>query len=134
MKAIIDLAKKPQSGIVAYIEGNIVRMFIDLQNATRTEIDDEGKETVVTVEDQFECRSIDTDEKNYGGIVNAIITEAYPASSQYAILANKQLADDPDSAISEEKRAEYIEDYDDFQFYRAYAKETAHAICEMLNL
>lgn len=134
MKAIIDLAKKPQSGIVAFVEGKLLRMFIDLKNAERHEIDEEGHDTVITADDQFECRSIDTEQLSYGGIVDAIITENYPLSSQYAILANKQLADDPESKITEEKRAEYIADYNTFQTYRQYAKDTAHAVCEMLDL
>lgn len=135
MKAIIELAKKPKSGdIVAYLEENVVRIFIDLQQHYRTEIDEEGHEQTVEADGQYDCRSIDTESKDYGGIVDAVISEKYPISSQYAILANKQLADDPKSAITEEKRAEYLADYAEFQTYRQHAKDIAHEVCTKLDL
>lgn len=135
MKAIIELAKKPKSGdIVAYLEENLVRVFIDLQQHYRTEIDEEGNEQTVKADGQYDCRSIDTDAKDYGGIVDAVISEKYPISSQYAILANKQLADDPESSITQEKREEYLSDYAEFQTYRQHAKDIAHEVCTKLNL
>lgn len=135
MKAIIELAKKPKAGdIVAYLEENLVRIFIDFTQAKRYEIDDQGNVQEVTATGQYDCRSIDTESKDYGGIVDAVISEKYPLSSQYAILANKQLADDPNSEISEEKRSEYLSDYAEFQTYRQYAKDIAHEVCTKLNL
>jgi hypothetical protein len=135
MKAIIELAKKPKSGdIVAYLEENLVRVFIDLQQHYRTEIDEEGNEQTVKADGQYDCRSIDTDAKDYGGIVDAVISEKYPISSQYAILANKQLADDPESSITQEKREEYLSDYAEFQTYRQHAKDIAHEVCTKLDL
>ena len=133
MKAVIDLEQKPQSGFIAFIEKNTVRIFINFTEHRYTEIDEDGHSQEVVSETQMECRSIDTENKDYGGIVDAIITDLYPVSTQYAALVNKQLADDPESDITDEKRAEYIADYNEFLSYRQTAKELARQICAELN-
>ena len=74
------------------------------------------------------CESIDVDSRNYDRIVAAIVTDHYSSDAYQALIANYQMAKDPEAEISEEKRSEYIQEYESFQAWRAHAKEVAHIV------
>ena len=68
---------------------------------------------------------MDTTDRSYGGIVSAIINDRYSQDRVQAILANYQNAIDPESTIDVDKRAEYLQEYHEFQDYREHAKTVA---------
>lgn len=65
---------------------------------------------------------------DYGKIVSALIEKRYPSDQKDAILANYDLVRDGDESVSEEKRAEYTEEYHAYQQWRKDAKAVAAEI------
>ena len=128
MKSIKGLSELPINGYIATREGNVLRMFFGFEKHESKDMDG-----IPIVDNNYWCRSVDTMDMSYGGIVDAIITDIYPLSSQYAILANKNLADDATSDITEEKRNYYINEYNTFQSYRFFAKDLASKIINELH-
>ena len=128
MKSLKSLEEIPQEGYIIIKEGNVLRMFFGFEKQESNDMDD-----IPIVNNNYWCRSVDTIDISYGGIVDAIITDIYPLSSQYAILANKNLADDVTSDITEEKRNNYINEYNIFQSYRFFAKDLASKIINELH-
>lgn len=126
MKSAINLNEVPQCGFIAYLENDIIRIFFSFTPQAPRE-NEESNNT-------YDCRNVDVSDRNYAGIVEAIISDIYPASKQYAILSNKALADDIQNELTPEKRAEYIEEYRVFQEYRTTAKALASDIISNLGL
>lgn len=126
MKSVINLNEVPQCGFIAFLENDIIRIFFSFAPQAPRE-NEESNNT-------YDCRNVDVSDRNYAGIVEAIISDIYPASKQYAILANKALADDIQNELTPEKRAEYIEEYRVFQEYRTTAKALASDIISNLCL
>lgn len=115
----------PMGGLKVMNEGNVLRLFFDWQDVEPVE---EG------ADQQFTCENIDVvGARDYGSIVSAIVNGRYSPDDVQAILANYELAKDTESAISEEKRAEYLADYAAFQAWRAHAKEVAAQVLELLK-
>lgn len=126
MKSAIYLNEVPQCGFTAFLENDIIRIFFSFTPQAPRE-NEESNNT-------YDCRNVDVSDRNYDGIVEAIISDIYPVSKQYAILANKALADDIQNELTPEKRAEYIEEYRVFQEYRTTSKALASDIISNLGL
>lgn len=128
MKTQKQIAVVPASGVEVILEGILTRLFFDFADPVPV-----GEETFP--EDLKICESVDVDSRDYAHIVSAIITDHYSADEYQAILANYQVAKDPESEISAEKRAEYLSEYETFQAWRAHAKEIAHiAVSEIESM
>lgn len=111
----------PESGVEVILEGVLTRIYFDFRDP-----DPVGEEPLP--EGIKVCESIDVDSRNYDRIVAAIVTDHYSSDAYQALIANYQMAKDPEAEISEEKRSEYIQEYEDFQAWRAHAKEVAHIV------
>ena len=120
MKANYQMPSIPQNGVQVTLEGPLVRLLFDFTPATP--VLEDGEEAP---DDLFDCESVDTTDRSYGGIVSAIINDRYSQDRVQAILANYQNAIDPESTIDVDKRAEYLQEYHDFQDYREHAKTVA---------
>ena len=128
MKSLKSLEEIPQEGYIIIKEGNVLRMFFSFEKQESNDMDG-----TPIINNNYWCRSVDTIDISYVGIVDAIITDIYPLSSQYSILANKNLADDVTSNITKEKRNNYINEYNIFQSYRFFAKDLASKIINELH-
>lgn len=120
MKANYQMPSIPQNGVQVTLEGPLVRLLFDFTPATP--VLEDGEEAP---DDLFDCESVDTTDRSYGGIVSAIINDRYSQDRVQAILANYQNAIDPESTIDVDKRAEYLQEYHEFQDYREHAKTVA---------
>lgn len=120
MKANYQMPSLPQNGVQVTLEGPLVRLLFDFTPATP--VIEDGEEAP---DDLFDCESVDTTDRSYGGIVSAIINDRYSQDRVQAILANYQNAIDPESTIDVDKRAEYLQEYHEFQDYREHAKTVA---------
>jgi len=65
---------------------------------------------------------------DYNTLVAAIITSRYSSSDVEAIMLNNLEASDAESELTDEKRAEYISEYNALQEWRKHAKEIAKTI------
>lgn len=120
MKANYQMPSLPQNWVQVTLEGPLVRLLFDFTPATP--VLEDGEEAP---DDLFDCESVDTTDRSYGGIVSAIINDRYSQDRVQAILANYQNAIDPESTIDVDKRAEYLQEYHEFQDYREHAKTVA---------
>lgn len=98
-------------------EGKLTRIYFDFDVEIR-EIDEEVVEMLV-------CENVDVMGVDYAAIVNGIVTENYPSDKYEAVMANYAEANDHNSELSPEKRAEYLQEYSDFQAWRKKAKTVA---------
>ena len=88
----------------------------------------------MVVEDQYVCENVDVEgEHDYDSIVSAIIMERYDANKRDAIFANLEMARDTTSELDEDKRAEYLKEYTDYQNYRIKAKEIVKEVLAKLK-
>lgn len=126
MKSAIYLNEVPQCGFTAFLENDIIRIFFSFTPQAPRENEEPGN--------TYDCRNVDVSERSYSGVVDAIINDSYPTSMQYAILANKALADDLQNELTQEKRTEYTEEYRAFQEYRTTAKALASDIISYLAI
>lgn len=128
MKTQKHIAQIPASGVEVVIEGNLTRLFFDFT-------DPQPREEEELPADLKECESIDVFGRDYGRLVSGIINDRYTADTNQALTANYELAKDPESGLSDEKRAEYIAEYAAYQEWRAHAKAIAKlAMTEIENL
>lgn len=111
----------PESGVEVILEGVLTRIYFDFRDPDPVSEDPVPADIKV-------CESIDVDSRNYDRIVAAIVTDHYSSDAYQALIANYQMAKDPEAEISEEKRSEYIQEYEAFQAWRAHAKEVAHIV------
>jgi hypothetical protein len=107
----------PSNDLKVSKEGNLLRIWFDYEKVENTENNK-----------LYKCYGVDIigGNGNYAKIVSSIISEKYPIDEVQAILSNKYLADD--NNISEEKRAKYLREYQEFQDWRAHAKEIAKKV------
>lgn len=128
MKATVQLSAipTPQNGVSIILEGLRTRLFFDFTDAPARE--DEEVNT-----DLKDCESIDLVGRSYGEIVSAIINDRYPADKTQAIMANYENAKDSASDLAEEKRAEYLQEYADYQDWRAHAKDIAKTVSNIIE-
>ena len=122
MKVLINLAVAPSDNVMTTQEGNLLRVYFDFQ---KEEVkDNEGN--VVNDPVQFSCQQVDVVGRHgYGDIVSAIVNDKYSPDQIQAVMFNYELAKDDDSLISDEKREEYLAEYQTLQEYRAHAKQIA---------
>ena len=98
-------------------EGVITRISFDFDIEEKT-IDGETIEQLV-------CENVDVRGIDYAVIVNAIVVEKYPSDKYEAVMANYAEANDTESELTPAKRAEYLQEYADFQAWRKKAKTIA---------
>lgn len=127
MKANYQIIELPQSGVQTTIEGNLLRILFDFKKY-EVKTDDETE----APNDIYDCESVDVNGRTYGEIVSAIINDRYNNDSVQAIMANYEDAKDESSPISEEKREEYIHEYNLYQNFRKHAKEIAKIAVEQI--
>lgn len=128
MKTQKHIAVIPASGVEVVVEGTLTRLFFDFT-------DPEPREEEELPADLKVCESIDVEGQSYGQMVSAIINDRYSSDDNQALTANYEMAKDPDSSLSEEKRAEYLAEYAAYQNWRAHAKAIARtAVTEIENL
>lgn len=126
MRTLQQISAIPECGVVAVQEGNLTRIFFDFT-------DSEHREEEEIPADIKACESIDVKGRSYGEIISAIINDHYSADENQALQANHELAKDPDSEISDEKRAEYLAEYAAYQNWRTHAKEIARITLSIIE-
>lgn len=134
MKCNYQFASVPESGIIAYPEGDILRVFYDITPApvapSESEEDTDNEADIPQI---YDCNHVDVRGRSYNDIVSAIVSDKYSNDDVQAIIANYTEAMDVDSDINEEKREEYLTEYSDFQSWRKHAKTIANSVLEQLD-
>jgi hypothetical protein len=105
-------------------EGTLLRIFFDYEDAPVTDEDGDVKKYI--------CENVDVEGRSYAEIVSALIHSRYSQDSVEAIIANYEIAKNSESDITDTKRAEYIEEYNDYQAFRVRAKEIANNVINSL--
>lgn len=132
MKALEQFQNVPENGIVIRQEGAVVRLFFDIEPAP--EMPTEDGETPCVPSDLFKCYNVDVaTPANYGNVIAAIVNDKYSADDVQALTANYFEAKDSESALSDAKRAEYLNEWNEFQAWRAKAKEIATYVVTQLQ-
>lgn len=132
MKALEQLPNVPENGIVIRPEGAVVRLFFDIEPVT--EMPAEDGETPSGPSDLYKCYNVDVPvPANYGSIVAAIVNDRYSADDTQALISNFTSARIEDSDMTEDKREEYIAEWNDFQSWRAKSKEIATIVTTLLQ-
>lgn len=108
----INLNKEPKDGIYIIAEGVNIIVYFDL---------------VSIGEDLYKGISVYS-KRDYKSIVSDIITDKYDSDDTQAILANYV-----DVAVPDDKREEYIAEYNSYQEYRDKAKKIANIVISRLN-
>ena len=129
MKVFMTLtAGAPANDIKVTVEGSLLRLYFGYEKVDMT-----GTENGSTIKngdiegESYSAENIDIQggARDYSTITAAIVNDRYDINAVQAIIANKALADDSTSSITDEKRTEYKKEYEDYQAYRAKAKEVA---------
>jgi hypothetical protein len=122
----------PTDGINTVEEGSLLRIYFDYAVYDMAQTDESGNET--KVENSYSCENVDIDGKrDYSSIVAAIVSSKYSNDDVTAIIANKALADDSTSDITDAKRTEYQTEYTNFQTWRSHAKDVADKVISKLE-
>lgn len=123
MKAYQQLKEMPE-GTVVIQEGGLLRLFFDYEKAEMPVIDGEPE-----IDDMYVCENVDVrGGRDYGDIVSAIVESRYPSDKVQAVMANYVDAQNALSTTDEEKKNEYMQEYSDYQQWRAHAKEIAKGV------
>jgi hypothetical protein len=130
MKVFTNLANGiPTDGFKVVEEGSLLRIYFDY-NKEESVTEEDG----TTIDDNYSCENVDIDGKrDYSSIVAAIVSSKYSNDDVTAIIANKALADDSTSDITDAKRTEYQTEYTNFQTWRSHAKEVADKVISKLE-
>lgn len=121
----------PENGIIAKREGEILRIWFDIEEHQQPKPEvEETTGMIRQTADEYVCQNVDVKGGTYADIVSAIINDRYSADDVQALQANYIEAKDSGSDITDEKRYEYLEEYETFQQWRKKAKEVAK---EVLN-
>lgn len=115
MRTLRQMQTIPEIGVEVILEGTLTRLFFDFVKP-----ESEGEEKIP--EDIVACESIDVEGQSRDAMISAIINDRYNNNSYQAISANYELAKDPESQITPEKRAEYLAEHAAFQEWRVHAK------------
>ena len=134
MKCNYEFQAIPESGIIAYPEGDIIRIFFDITPAlsAMTESDSAIGEDTGSPQ-TYDCNQIDVHGRTYSDIVSAIISDKYSNDDVQAIIANYTEVMDENSEIPDEKRNEYLDEYSAYQQWRKHAKAIAAEVLEQLD-
>lgn len=121
MKVFQVLDVLPKNGIIVREEGDIIRVFFDIEKmAAETSKDGE----VIVPDGMCTMENVDiSGTRTYDGIVNAIICDHYPADKMQAIINNHLLESE-----SKEHQAEFAE----MQAWRVKAKSVAKEVLTMI--
>ena len=131
MKVFMTLpAGAPAEGIKVVVEGNLLRLYFGYTKVEATAASTDDGSTVKnenSMDASYSAENIDIEGgvRDYAAITAAIVNDMYDLNDVQAILANKAFADDAKSAITDDKRKEYLSEYNSYQEYRAMAKEIA---------
>lgn len=121
MKVFQVLDVLPKNGIIVREEGDIIRVFFDIEKmAAETSKDGE----VIVPDGMCTMENVDiSGTRTYDGIVNAIVCDHYPADKMQAIINNHLLESE-----SKEHQAEFAE----MQAWRVKAKSVAKEVLTMI--
>ena len=121
MKVNQVLENVPSNGIIVREEGDIVRVFFDIEKmAAETSKDGE----VIVPDGMCTMENVDVfGTRTYGGITDAIVCDHYPADKMQAIINNHLLESE-----SKEHQAEFAE----MQAWRVKAKRVAKEVVSMI--
>lgn len=121
MKVNQVLENVPSNGIIVREEGDIVRVFFDIEKQ-KAEISKNGE--VIVPDGMCTMENVDVfGTRTYDGIVNAIICDHYPADKMQAIINNHLL---------ESESKEHQEEFAEMQAWRAKAKSVAKEVVSMI--
>lgn len=121
MKVNQVLENIPSNGIIVREEGDIVRVFFDIQKQ-KAETSKDGE--VIVPDGMCTMENVDVfGTRTYDGIVNAIVCDHYPADKMQAIINNHLLESE-----SKEHQAEFAE----MQAWRVKAKRVAKEVASMI--
>ena len=121
MKVNQVLENVPSNGIIVREEGDIVRVFFDIQKQ-KAETSKDGE--VIVPDGMCTMENVDVfGTRTYDGIVNAIVCDHYPADKMQAIINNHLLESE-----SKEHQAEFAE----MQAWRVKAKSVAKEVVSMI--
>nr|DAF71408.1 MAG TPA: hypothetical protein [Caudoviricetes sp.] len=121
MKVNQVLENVPSNGIIVREEGDIVRVFFDIEKL-KAETSKNGE--VIVPDGMCTMENVDVfGTRTYDGIVNAIVCDHYPADKMQAIINNHLLESE-----SKEHQAEFAE----MQAWRAKAKSVAKEVISMI--
>jgi hypothetical protein len=121
MKVNQVLENVPSNGIIVREEGDIVRVFFDIQKQ-KAETSRDGE--VIVTDGMYTMENVDVfGTRSYDGIVNAIVCDHYPADKMQAIINNHLLESE-----SKEHEAEFAE----MQAWRVKAKSVAREVVSMI--
>ena len=132
MKVFEVLEVVPKSGIIVREEGDIIRVFFDIEKmAAETSKDGE----VIVPEGMCTMENVDiSGTRTYDGIVNAIVCDHYPADKMQAIINNHflNLAKIADGKKLDEDDIAHEAEYDAMQEWRVKAKSVAKEVVTMI--
>lgn len=123
MKATQSISVLPENGVLVIKEGTMNRLFFDF--TPHVSVNEEENPSNL-----YDCQNVDVQGSSYEAIVNAIMVDKYQSDKVQAVLLNYQDACDAGSDITDEKRAEYIAEYNNMQSFRKYAKTIAHTVTD----
>ena len=134
MKCNYQFANIPESGIIAYPEGEILRIFYDITpSQTAPAESEEESDEDADIPQTFDCNQVDVNGRTYNEIVSAIVSDKYSNDDVQAIIANYTEAMDDKSEMDNEKREEYLNEYSNYQQWRKHAKSIATVVLEQLD-
>ena len=120
MKTTYQLDSVPASGIIIILEGALMRVMFDITH--HEPVEEDGH---VGPDNLYDVDIVDVNGRSKGDVISAIVNDRYTPDQVQALTANYALATDPDSGITEDKRAEYKEEYQAYQDCRSEAKQVA---------
>lgn len=121
MKVFEVLEAVPKSGIIVREEGDIIRVFFDIEKQ-KAETSKSGD--VIVPDGMYTMENVDVcGARTYDSIVNAIVCDRYPADKMQAIINNHLLEGE-----SKEHEAEFAE----MQAWRVKAKSVAKEVVTMI--
>ncbi len=120
MRTTYQMKSIPENGVKATQEGELLRLLFDFEKVENTSEDEP------VADDLYHCESIDVHGREYGDIINAIVSDRYPSDKKDAVMANYQLCLDSDCPA--EKAEEYRQEYQALQDWRSHAKEIAKIV------
>lgn len=119
------LTELPASDVRVRQDGNLLKVYFNHQ-AVPAENESDN--------DMCSFEYVELQGRNYGDMVAAIIACHYNNDCMQAVINNHALAVDPDdTSLTEEKRAEYLEEYTAMQAWRRTAKTIAATALDILE-